>query len=223
MENGNEQKQTAFTMNNQKRCPQCNSYFEGRSNQLYCSALCKQRAFRAGKAERVNSSAIPSTPVQSHSISSTAYVSPVDVQTAKVLETLRLQNIEQMKRLEIEEREQEREFESERAEREFAKERERAQWEREALKIQLSHKSAENSESALVGVESKPNTEENEEPSGGFGLGEMLLLGIGGLFVASFLKNQPNQIGTDNRPKLDVAKKPPFPIFGLKDDKKASS
>ena len=201
MANGNPTKRTTL-MSINKICPQCGSAFEGRSNQLYCTSACKQRAFQAGKTQRT---LIPEpVSVRTEVIASP----PVDPQTARVYKALRLDSLERMKRLEMEEREQEREFERDREEREFSKERERVKWDLDLRKLDLRKQVEPPADQSLAGgLPATPDKE--DDASSEIGLGEVVAVGVVEYLIAKWLGSRtPGQPVAPPQPH-----KPPFSLM----------
>ena len=212
-------------MNTEKKCPQCTTSFEGRSNQIYCSPACKQRAFQAGNS-RPATEKTSLQPVLSESVP--VYAPSLSPQSVHALETLRIQSAHQMKRLEIEEREQLREDEWEREEREFKRERERAEWEREALKIKVSHSPTDTSLFLGKPEGSKEEKSTKLDSDGELNVGNLVAIGLGlALFASLFKNNQPQLtppplLPQPPLPPIPPQNKPPKSPFKLKDGWKDS-
>ncbi len=117
----------------QKKCPQCGTEFEGRSNRLYCSDSCKMRSFNQQK------STVDITPTAIRQKQVTSPVEP-SISTAKLeLETTRLHLAadEKKRQFEAEERQRERQYELLRQARQFDQEQQRAEAELDADKQRL--------------------------------------------------------------------------------------
>lgn len=206
MENSSKTKK----MNNQKKCPQCDSLFEGRSNQLYCSSLCKQRSFHASK---VDGHQPIGTPSEQSSAASRGSVIGTDYKMEKIYETMRLESAERIKRLEIDERQQERQYELEREQQqrehdlereqqkrdhelelkrqEFDRERERSKWEMEAARNKASQMESPQPQKT---VQNEPTEKEPVDKDSGIGTSTLLLIsaGISGLIWLANKTNKPS-------------------------------
>lgn len=215
-------------MNNQKKCPQCDSLFEGRSNQLYCSSLCKQRSFHASKADGHQPI---STPSKESSAAPRGSVIGTDFKMEKIYETMRLESVERIKRLEIDERQQEIQYELEREQQqrehdlereqqkrdhelelkrqEFDRERERSKWEMEATRNKASQMESFQPQKT---AQNEPIEKEPGDEDLGIDTSTLFLIsaGIGGLIWLANKNNKPS-------PKQTIPAKSQSTLGGLDD------
>lgn len=224
-------------MLNQKQCLHCGTTFEGRSNRLYCSDACKQRAFQLNQ-QATTSQSVTGQLEQKTGIdrklpkgfrNDTASVK-AEVELAR----LKFASEEKLKVLEAEERQRERQHELIRQEREFEQEAQRADANQQATKQAWANERKELLQ-RLDGVESrlrqqqtdKPLSEkadEDEETTQSSGLGTVLWL-AGGALLLGLLSQGGNKSQTtvtlpQTPPKQPVRVTNLQPPTGLQTDAK---
>ena len=182
----------------QKKCPQCGTTFEGRSNRLYCSDSCKQSAFQQNQQNAsYHQERKPETRLNRQMrVRNDAASAKAEVEIAR----LRFANEEKLKALDAKERHRERQHELIRQEREFDQQQQLADANSEATK-QAWSKERKDLISRLDGLENqltvKLIVEEKQEPeeekSDSESLAPLLWFAGGALAVGLLMKMQKPQ------------------------------
>lgn len=213
-----------------KICPRCSTAFEGRSNQLYCSSVCKQLAFQqrqglpTARATTTISSSDSNYSQPGQLLKPTGRSAPSITAKATVeIEKLRIESSEKLRRLELRERKQERRYEQDKEERRYKKELELAEH-----NSRTESQKWETEQGALLnrldGLEKKlasppthiPDDKNEEDQSDNDDSGTGLFWGIvGAVAVAALIRsNQPPKqpvLTLDDFAKKHLTKPAPIP------------